>query len=53
MDSEVVSTMSFVYKLMHVMKENLIRQGARDWMFKIIQDRLEKTRKHPFHAAGT
>ncbi|KAL6316825.1 hypothetical protein AAG906_021125 [Vitis piasezkii] len=37
-DSEVVPTMPFVYELMHVMKENLIRQGAGDWMFKIIQD---------------
>ncbi|RVW97528.1 Cucumisin [Vitis vinifera] len=38
--------------LMHVMKENLIRQGAGDWMFKIIQDRWEKTLKHPLHAAA-
>ena len=53
MDSEVVPTMSFVYELMHVMKENLIHQGAGDWMFKIIQDRWEKTLKHPLHAAGT
>ncbi|KAL6345769.1 hypothetical protein AAG906_017519 [Vitis piasezkii] len=50
-DSEVVPTMPFVYELMHVMKENLIRQGARDWMFKIIQDRWQKTLKHPLHAA--
>ena len=53
MDSEVVPTMPFVYELMHVMKENLIRQGAGDWMFKIIQDRWQKTLKHPLHAAGT
>ncbi|RVW12082.1 hypothetical protein CK203_087327 [Vitis vinifera] len=51
-DSEVVPTMPFVYELMHVMKENLICQGARDWMFKIIQDRWEKTLKHPLHAAA-
>ncbi|RVX07719.1 hypothetical protein CK203_021897 [Vitis vinifera] len=51
-DSEVVPTMPFVYELMHVMKENLIRQGAGDWMFKIIQDRWEKTLKHPLHAAA-
>ena len=30
MDSKVVPTMPFVYKLMHMMKENLIRQGAGD-----------------------
>ncbi|RVW21476.1 hypothetical protein CK203_112622 [Vitis vinifera] len=52
MDSEVVPTMPFVYKLMHVMKTNLTRQGAGDWMFKIIQDRWEKTLKHPLHAAA-
>ena len=52
-DSEVVPTMPFVYELMQVMKENLIRQGAGDWIFKIIQDRWEKTLKLPLHAAGT
>ncbi|RVW74137.1 hypothetical protein CK203_052249 [Vitis vinifera] len=41
--NHVVPTMSFVYELMQVMKENLIRQGAGDWMFKIIQDRWQKT----------
>ncbi|RVW44978.1 hypothetical protein CK203_077967 [Vitis vinifera] len=51
-DSKVVPTMPFVYELMHVMKENLIRQGAGDWMFKIIQDRWQKTLKHPLHAAA-
>ncbi|RVW95339.1 hypothetical protein CK203_034151 [Vitis vinifera] len=51
-DSEVVPTMPFVYELMQVMKENLIRQGAGDWMFKIIQDRWQKTLKHPLHAAA-
>ncbi|KAL6321979.1 hypothetical protein AAG906_035897 [Vitis piasezkii] len=50
--SQIFPTMPFVYELMHVMKENLIRQGARDWMFKIIQDRWEKTLKHPLHAAA-
>ncbi|RVW40601.1 hypothetical protein CK203_079132 [Vitis vinifera] len=48
----IVPTRPFVYELMHVMKENLIRQGAGDWMFKIIQDRWEKTLKHPLHAAA-
>ena len=52
-DSEVVPTMPFVYELMYVMKENFIHQGAGDWMFKIIQDRWEKTLKHPLHAVGT
>ncbi|KAL6319952.1 hypothetical protein AAG906_037028 [Vitis piasezkii] len=47
----IVPTMPFVYKLMHVMKENLIRQGARDWLFKLIKDCWEKTLKHPLHAA--
>ncbi|RVX00136.1 hypothetical protein CK203_026604 [Vitis vinifera] len=51
-DSEVVPTRPFVYELMHVMKENLIRQGTGDWMFKIIQDRWEKTLKYPLHAAA-
>ncbi|RVW88488.1 hypothetical protein CK203_043879 [Vitis vinifera] len=51
-DSEFVPTMPFVYELMHMMKENLIRQGAGDWMFKIIQDRWQKTLKHPLHAAA-
>ncbi|RVW31338.1 hypothetical protein CK203_106080 [Vitis vinifera] len=51
-DSEVVPTMPFVYELMHMMKENLIRQGVGDWMFKIIQDRWEKTLKHPLHAVA-
>ena len=53
MDSEVVTIMLFVYELMQVMKENLIRQGARDWIFKIIKDHWEKILKHPLHVAGT
>ena len=53
MNSEVVSTMSFVYEFMLVMKKNLIHQGARDWIFKIIKDRWKKTLKHPLHATGT
>ena len=52
-NSKVVLTMPFVYELMHIMKENLIRQGVGDWIFKIIQDRWEKTLKHQLHAAGT
>ncbi|RVW45794.1 hypothetical protein CK203_086275 [Vitis vinifera] len=49
---EVVPTMPFVYDLMHVMKENLIRQRAENWIFKIIKDRWEKSLKHPLHAAA-
>ena len=45
MDLEVVSTMAFVYKLMQVMKENLIRQHAREWVFQIIKDHWEKNTK--------
>ena len=53
MDSEVVPTMSFVYELVHMMKENLIRQGAGDWIFKIIKYHWEKTLRHPLHVVGT
>ena len=52
MDLEVVPTMPFVYKLVQVMKENLIRQQVGDWIFKIIKDRWDKTLKHPLHAIG-
>ena len=51
-DSEVVPIMPFVYKLIHVIKENLTRLHAKDWMFNIIKHRWEKTLKHPLHAAG-
>ena len=47
MDSEVVPIMSFLYELMQVMKENLIRQQVGDWIFKILKDGREKTLKHP------
>ncbi|KAL6312465.1 hypothetical protein AAG906_021681 [Vitis piasezkii] len=50
MDLEVVPTMPFVYKLMQVMKENLIRQQVGDWIFKILKDSWEKTLKHSLHA---
>ena len=53
MDSEVVPTMPFVYELMHAMKDNLIRQGNGDWIFKIIKDHWEKTLKYPLHATCT
>ena len=53
MDSKVVPTMPFVYELVQVMKENLIRQQVGDWIFKIIKDHWDKTLKHPLHAIGT
>ena len=51
-DSEVVPTMPFVYKLMQVVKENLIRQQVREWIFEIIKGHWEETLKHPLHAVG-
>ena len=39
MDLEVFPTMSFMYDLMQVMKQNLICQQVSDWIFKIIKDR--------------
>ena len=51
-DSKVVPTMPFVYEPMQVMKENLIRQQAREWMFEIIKGCWKKTLKHPLHAIG-
>ena len=51
-DSEVVPTMPFVYELIRVMKENLIRLNAKEWVLEIIADRWDRTLKHPLHAAG-
>ena len=51
-DSEVVSTMPFVYVLIRVMKENFIRLNAKEWVLKIIADHWDRTLKHPLHAAG-
>ena len=48
-DSEVVSTMPFVYELIRVMKQNLHELKAEDWVKKIILDHLDKTLKHPLH----
>ena len=45
MDFEVVPAMTFEYKLMQVMKENLIRQETRDWIFKIIKKSLRENTK--------
>ena len=38
-DSEVVSTMPFVYELIRLMKENLDRLKAKEWVKLIIADR--------------
>ena len=51
-DSKVVPTMPFVYELIRVMKENLIRLNAKEWVLEIIADRWDKTLKHPLHATG-
>ena len=50
-DSVIVPTMPFVYELMQMMKENLIRQQARELMFEIIKGHWEKTLRHPLHIA--
>ena len=49
-DSKVIPTILFVYKLMQVMKENLILLHFRKWMFQIIKGRWEKTLRHPLYA---
>ena len=51
-DSEVVPTMSFVYELIRVMKQNLNQLNAKDWVKTIIADRWDRTLKHPLHAVG-
>ena len=51
-DSEVVPTMPFVYELIRVMKENLIRLNAREWVLEIIVDCWDRTLKHPLHVAS-
>ena len=51
-DSKVVLTMLFVYKLIWVMKENLIWLHAREWELQTIKDRWDKILKHPLHAVG-
>ncbi|XP_059593308.1 uncharacterized protein LOC132253924 isoform X2 [Vitis vinifera] len=44
--------MPFVYELIRVMKENLIRLNAKEWVLEIIADRWDRTLKHPLHAAA-
>ena len=51
-DSEVVSTLPFVYELILVMKQNLHQLNAKDWVKTIIADRWDRTLKHPLHATG-
>ena len=50
--SEVVPTMPFVYELIRLMKTNLDRLKAKEWVKHIIADRWNRTLKHPLHAAG-
>ena len=51
-DSEVVPTMPFVYELIRLMKENLNRLKAKEWVQLIIADRWDRTLKHHLHALG-
>ena len=51
-DSKVIPTMPFVYELIRLMKENLDRLKAKEWVKLIIVDRWDRTLKHPLHAAG-
>ena len=51
-DSEVVPTMPFVNELIWVMKANLDRLKAKEWVKLIIADRWDRNLKHPLHAAG-
>ena len=51
-DSEVIPTMSFVYELIRVMKQNLHQLNAKDWVKTIIADHWDRTLKHPLHASG-
>ena len=51
-DSKVVPTMPFVYELIQLMKANLDRLKAKEWVKHIIKDRWDRTLKHPLHAAG-
>ena len=51
-DSEVIPTMPFVYELIRLMKTNLDRLKAKEWVKHIIADRWDRTLKHPLHAAG-
>ena len=50
-DSEVIPTMPFVYELIQLMKANLDRFKAKEWVKLIIADCWDRTLKHPLHAA--
>ena len=50
--SEVIPTMPFVYELIRLMKTNLDRLKAKEWVKHIIADRWDRTLKHHLHAAG-
>ena len=51
-DSEVIPTMPFVYELIRLMKTNLDRLKAKEWVEYIIANRWDRTLKHPLHVAG-
>ena len=51
-DSEVVPIMPFVYELIRLMKANLDRLKAKEWVKLIITDLWDRTLKHPLHAAS-
>ena len=51
-DSEVVPTMPFAYKLIRLIKANLDRLKAKEWVKRIITGHWDRTLKHPLHAAG-
>ena len=51
-DSEVVPTMPFVYELIRLMKENLDRLKAKEWVKHIIVDLWDRILKHPRHPEG-
>ena len=51
-DSEVILTMPFVYKLIGLMKANLDQLKAKEWVKHIITDHWDRTLKHLLHATG-
>ncbi|XP_048321112.1 uncharacterized protein LOC107423774 [Ziziphus jujuba] len=51
-DTDVYSTMGTVYELMQIVKEELDKMHGAKWILKIINNRWDKTLKHPLHAAA-
>ena len=49
---EFISTIPFVYELIWLMKANLDRPKAKEWVKHIIIDHWDRTLKHSLHAAG-